>query len=169
MRPWLLVLVAALTMTTKAEAVSLMNATACGRAILESYEQKRFPRELVDVNAIITRAVGADMRRLSREQKSLVFSVAQHLLKESFEQPDTEYEIRDLDVTYVERTRRGYRATGTVFIRSTDYTGTVNFMALNSGLGCTVYQVRIADWTSLDASLRAKLRRHPRTRGLIGR
>ncbi len=163
----MLSLMAALSCSGVAQATTIKTAAACGEAVLQSYEQRRFPENLIDVPAIITRAVGADMHRLSQNEIATVFAVAYQILKQSFTQPDDDYQFNNIEVTLVEKTRRGYRATGTVHIRSSMYTGTENFMVLNNGDGCFIYQVRIADWSSLDAALRGKLKQHVATRKFL--
>lgn len=144
--------------TTRADALSVTAAQVCADELLNAYNERRFPRQFLAIEALTSRAFGSGYQNLNESDKEAAIAATTRVLRDSFENPTGKYRYRDLEVTIVEKTKQGnFRIIGEVYITSPQYTGYGSFLALTSG-SCQIFQVRIEDVATLDGQLRQMLR-----------
>ncbi len=166
MRTLLLVLVTCFWPAT-ISALTLTEVQACADKLFTAYAAKEYPRALLDVPSIISRSYGSAYRDMNRSEKQLADQVAEEHLIDSFVNPTGNYRYERIAVQYITPQKRGYRAEGTVWIRSPKYTGEASFTALLRDDTCRIYQVRILNIYALDIALREYLKGDMRVRRFL--
>jgi hypothetical protein len=151
----------------RAEALTVGEAQECAEQLLRAYDTRKYPSTIIDEASIIQRTVGRVYDSMRVQDQALINEVALQYLRDSFENPSGAYQYQDVKVEEVEPTDRGHRITGTVVIITSEKAVRHPFTTLTSGSGCVIYQVRVAEMTSIDARLRNILEGDKRTRRLV--
>jgi hypothetical protein len=152
---------------SETKAFTLQDAQVCADKLLDAYNSKTYPRNLLAIESIVATAFGTSHRFFSASDVNLALTVGEEHIQESFTEPTGKYKYQGLVVETVEKTNSGYRVKGVVVVTSPKANGRYSFLALVTGEGCKVRQVRIADVMTLVDQLKKSLGSDPRVKRLF--
>lgn len=157
------------SVATPTAAFTVAEAQSCADRLLQSYNDKVYPQQLLAVENIVTTVFGSVRNSLNLEQKEYTLNVGQEHIRESFTSPTKTYFYSDLAVETVTKTDKDgeYKVEGAVTVKTPEETERYTFMALVLTPGCKVRQVRIDDWVTMINRLRETISKDPRVAHLF--